>query len=378
MKKLLKMTALLTALCMLCAMLPIAAQAQKIVPGQTKAPTQSGSKQLRTVGELKNYLHESLLTYPDVIEMEYAESLQPEIESGDVFNELLNYSYGVERASWNWEWKRTGGVFNGKVVISPIEYYDGIDIIKAVRNGTTDKLTQQQQDTLAVAKKMAQDALQNAHTLLEAEIMIHDAICSKVKYVESEEDNTVWDSAIGALLYGEAECDGYSDAFYLVGSLIGLNIGFQSGTAGGEAHLWNLVDIGGKWYHVDLTWDDIDDKYDAGIIRHAYFNAGSSLMETHAWDSACSPYIPENQTDWDMFYYTGGGEGAYYETIQDAGKYVTYQRNNGAVQVHVMVKGEWTYEQLHKAMKDANVYGKWTTWTKVTGGYTFFEVLFTE
>jgi transglutaminase/protease-like cytokinesis protein 3 len=26
--------------------------------------------------------------------------------------------------------------------------------------------------------------------------------------------------------------------------------------AGGEEHVWNIVKVDGKWYNIDLTWDD--------------------------------------------------------------------------------------------------------------------------
>lgn len=376
MKNIVRAAALLTVLCMLCTLLPVSAQAQG---GRTKGtPTKAPVVKVRTIGELKNYLHESLLSYSEVIELEYVEKLQPEIESGEVIKEMLNNSYGVEDASWEWSWEKTGSIFIGKLIISPIEYYNGIEIIKAVQNGTVAQLTEEQQKTLKVAQQMAQEIRRASHTLLEIERAVHDAICERVVYVESEEEGTTKDNAIGALLYGEAECDGYSDAFYLVGTLAGLNIGFQCGQAGDDLHLWNLIDIGGKWYHVDLTWNDIENNYDKDIMRYTYFNAGGGLMETHTWEPALSPYITEAQTDWDMYYYTGGGDGAYYTTIEDAGKYVAYRRDNGAEQMAVMVKGVWSYEQLHKAMKEASVYGRWTTWTQTTGGYTFFNVLFLE
>ena len=35
-------------------------------------------------------------------------------------------------------------------------------------------------------------------------------------------------------------------------------------------HIWNLIKIDGKWYHVDVTWDDpIMDK--PGRVKHDNF-----------------------------------------------------------------------------------------------------------
>ena len=42
-----------------------------------------------------------------------------------------------------------------------------------------------------------------------------------------------------------------------------------------DNHVWNCVKIGGDWYQIDVTWDDVDDFiYDS----HEYFNLTDSLM----------------------------------------------------------------------------------------------------
>ncbi|MBO4283037.1 MAG: hypothetical protein J5958_00285 [Clostridia bacterium] len=44
-------------------------------------------------------------------------------------------------------------------------------------------------------------------------------------------------------------------------------------------HEWNIVKIGGSWYHMDVTWDDWDDKGLYGQVSHAYFLSSDSFFD---------------------------------------------------------------------------------------------------
>ena len=95
-----------------------------------------------------------------------------------------------------------------------------------------------------------------------------------------------------------ADCDGYSDAFYLVGTLAGLKIRFQHGNAkntgfygflDSTTHMWNLIELNGTWRLVDLTWDDSDD----GISR-TWFNLGDDrASRSHIWNRDMSVTLLE-------------------------------------------------------------------------------------
>ena len=54
-------------------------------------------------------------------------------------------------------------------------------------------------------------------------------------------------------------------------------------------HIWNLVYLDGKWYHLDLTWDDPIS--DVNINRDTYFLITTSELEelndgTHKFDKS--------------------------------------------------------------------------------------------
>ncbi|MDR1834691.1 MAG: hypothetical protein LBQ96_02700 [Fusobacteriaceae bacterium] len=78
-------------------------------------------------------------------------------------------------------------------------------------------------------------------------------------------------NAYAALVGHRAVCDGYAGAFMLLAQLFGLEVRKVTGVTqpGNVTHAWNLVKVDGKWYHVDVAWNDPSpDK--AGYAGHAY------------------------------------------------------------------------------------------------------------
>ncbi|MHC1786578.1 MAG: transglutaminase domain-containing protein [Christensenellales bacterium] len=58
--------------------------------------------------------------------------------------------------------------------------------------------------------------------------------------------------ADGVLLKGTGVCDSYASAYYLLMRALGI----PCLKVANHEHAWNLVQLGGYWYHVDVTWDD--------------------------------------------------------------------------------------------------------------------------
>lgn len=118
---------------------------------------------------------------------------------------------------------------------------------------------------------------------------IHDYLLMNVDYdYQNLINNTIpaaSHTAKGALTNKYAVCDGYSHAFQLLCSKIGISCEFVSGTSKGEAHAWNQVEIEGNWYNIDVTWDDpatVNDVtttfHDHSANSYEYFCIPDSLM----------------------------------------------------------------------------------------------------
>lgn len=83
---------------------------------------------------------------------------------------------------------------------------------------------------------------------------IHNEICRHVKEPRSE--NERYKTATGALIDGYAQCQGFTDAFYMLGRMAGLKVGRITGTTnnGTTGHAWNWITFSdGKSYCIDVT-----------------------------------------------------------------------------------------------------------------------------
>lgn len=117
---------------------------------------------------------------------------------------------------------------------------------------------------------------------------IHDYIINhteydKLKYENKNDDTYKSNTAYGVLIEGYGTCNGYADAMEIF--LDKMNI--INYKISNEEHIWNLVYLDGKWYHLDLTWDDPIS--DININRDTYFLINTKTLEkindgTHTFD----------------------------------------------------------------------------------------------
>ena len=94
-----------------------------------------------------------------------------------------------------------------------ITEYPGTRVANAYLRGSTDYLTSDELQLYNKAVEIVNEAKKRP-SLLAQELYIHDEICRRVTY--ELDKNT----AIDALVYGKADCDGYADAFYMLGRIV--------------------------------------------------------------------------------------------------------------------------------------------------------------
>lgn len=121
------------------------------------------------------------------------------------------------------------------------------------------------------------------------ELQLHDLLCSRVTYSSNAADPMAY-TAYGALVNRSAVCEGYSRAMQLLLDRFGIKSVLVSGVAGGAGHMWNAVNLGGEWYHLDATWND--SKTD--MISHEHFNLSDSVMRLdHHINANYTSFAPE-------------------------------------------------------------------------------------
>lgn len=94
---------------------------------------------------------------------------------------------------------------------------------------------------------------------LDREVYLFDYLVKTCTYdTAAAADSTQWKAftSYGALVEGHVVCEGYSRAMQLLSSYAGLQCMLLTGQSDGVNHMWNLMKIGGNWYHLDITWCD--------------------------------------------------------------------------------------------------------------------------
>ncbi len=154
----------------------------------------------------------------------------------------------------------------------------------------------------------------------EKELAIHDILAERVAYIDSENAH----NAYGAIVEGKAVCEGYAEALqYLlmmcnIQSFIIVGSSVNPATNQPEGHAWNAVKIDGKFYHVDLTWND-----QASYLYHAYFNITDTEIERDHTITETEYDLPVCNSTEENYFVKNGGSAAVY-TVETIGARLKY------------------------------------------------------
>lgn len=201
------------------------------------------------------------------------------------FNGKFDYTYG-----------KTAGTDVTRVLVS-ITYTPGKRVATAFRTGDTSPLTTRETELLNLAASILSAEFMNASPLVQ-ERAIHDGLCAGARYYDKPANGTQetlpdYDNALGLMLDGRGNCMAYADAFEMMAAMAGFNVETVFGEALSSAnvwtaHAWNNIELNGKWYAVDVTYDDLDS--DPFICDYAYFNIGADEMSaTHRLNDGMTP-----------------------------------------------------------------------------------------
>ncbi len=130
------------------------------------------------------------------------------------------------------------------------------------------------------ADRMRGELYHEAEALLRRDpsaLGLHDAVVERVTYGGDEE---LRHTAVGALLYGQATCEGYAQALCLLYRMAGFPCGVVSGEAFDSAtglytsHSWNIANLSGPCL-IDATWND---QQGLGLNTRWYFGLSTEQM----------------------------------------------------------------------------------------------------
>lgn len=94
-------------------------------------------------------------------------------------------------------------------------------------------------------------------------------------------------TSYGALVNRTSVCSGYALAYQHLMEDAGIPCEYVTGMTTRGSHAWNIVQIDGEWYHVDVTWDDPTPDRD-GYVRYKYFlKSDKAMSRDHiSWEAS--------------------------------------------------------------------------------------------
>ena len=163
---------------------------------------------------------------------------------------------------------------------------DTAAIAEAYRTGKTDGLSDKDKETLDMASAVLKEIIKDGMSDYDKELAVYEWMTSSlqsdsgllplVPTTQADADNPY-----GVLKHHNAVCVGYATTFRLFMQMMDIPCMVVHNT---EAyHTWDLVQIGGHWYHTDIYSD-------AGATNYSHFNRVDQMQQMdQTWDTAFFP-----------------------------------------------------------------------------------------
>ncbi len=119
----------------------------------------------------------------------------------------------------------------------------------------------------------------------EKALKVHDYLINNMEYAADNYDSCY--DIYGALINGRGVCEAYAEAYKYIMDELGIPCILVCGNATNdnqntENHEWNYVELDGKWYAVDCTWDDPIVRGNGRLSeadKHKFFMKGAVVFD---------------------------------------------------------------------------------------------------
>ena len=134
----------------------------------------------------------------------------------------------------------------------------------------------------------------------EKEAYIHDFVCRNVRYDKLKKPYS--HEILGPLGQGVGVCEGIAKSVKILCDALGIWCMVAVSESNPERgikyrHAWNIVKLGGQYYHLDCTFDNTLGR--DGPIRYDYFNLSDShLFRDHQQPVWPLPACPDSGKSW--------------------------------------------------------------------------------
>lgn len=229
-------------------------------------PTDSQIEQFETKKETKCFYYYDNLSQDEKTAyltlyygfVEYDDSIRMEVQEEDLKDVFTAVLYDNPDMFWV-DYEYDYMVYSDSVAFSP-KYRLTEDEVKTMQDSVNDKID----EIMTEVNKLDSD--------YEKELYIHDYIIENTEYDISTLEN-MGDTVHSVLVSGKSICEGYARTVQILLDKLGIENYLVTGDTESDGeilpHMWNIVNIDGDNYHLDVTWDDLNDEFDTVYF---YFN----------------------------------------------------------------------------------------------------------
>lgn len=206
--------------------------------------------------------------------------------SGDIFEEFEKAIVLAERAA--------AGKYGLRSVIQYWEHAQSGVTENSINLAVQYLYTYEQlQQTVDKADSIIKEIIAPEMTDYQKALAVHNYVVKNTQYIGGGIYGNEAYTAYGALVQGEAVCQGYTEAVNILLNRSGVYSMLVVGEAytfmDWRGHAWNIAKIGGSFYHIDATFDDLG--VDESLIksgktwRYDYLNVtDNDILADHYWD----------------------------------------------------------------------------------------------
>lgn len=276
-----------------------------------------------------------------------------------IYNGLLNAQSTIDVSAYKLSFDETKELMQNIINSSPELFYvsnaysynytDTTVTTISPKYNSTGSTLQSQKDLYYKNLNEIVSQVNTTWSPLEKIVFVHDYLCQNYEYDTSYSIYNTYDF----FAQKKGVCQAYTLTFIAVMNELGIETSVASSDS--MQHIWNLVKLNGKWYHVDVTWDDpVADKY--GLAYHgnlllsdtaiagnrnnssqihsdwiSSYTCSSTTYDSYFWGTVTSPFQ----------YLKGQWYYAYYDATIDSAKLNTYNfKSNTSKSITDL--GQWT------------------------------------
>lgn len=239
----------------------------------------------------------------------------------------------------------------------------------------TAAINEMQKSIDAVADKLVAEANGKATTFEKLKVF-HDYLVLNTTFQKKDDtydyNESIYNAFGTGAAQGSIQCSGYAKSMLYLCDKAGIACMVVRGENDeGASHAWNIVDVDGKWYNIDCTWDDpILTTANVKNIRYNYFLVPDSWIhqKTHFHINekkmSSGKYLkyfdPPACTETAENYFVKTGKVYNDQASADAAIKAEIERaaKDGSRTAQIMAGSKEVYDAIYGARMDYNTYSK--------------------